>query len=253
MPNELIKAHLNLYAVLQNLEDLVRLDDEMALLVRDWNISIQFSVHGGPTATLSFAGGLCRHEIGAISNPTVKLYFLSPGHLNSMFGGKGTPIPLKGFGKLGFMQKDFPKLTDRLEYYLKPDAERLADEKYVRINTILTLNTAMCAVKVLAALEPLSKKIAAHIPRGTLQVEVMPEGPWVSACFGTEGITIKKSVEDKPSAKMTFRNMSVANALLAGKLDAFLAVAQGDVILEGQLPIIDNVNLILDRVPAYLS
>jgi hypothetical protein len=45
----------------------------------------------------------------------------------------------------------------------------------------------------------------------------------------------------------------VANALLAGKLDAFLAVASGDVLLQGQLPLIDGVNLILDRVPAYLG
>jgi hypothetical protein len=52
---------------------------------------------------------------------------------------------------------------------------------------------------------------------------------------------------------MVFKDLPAANAMLTGRLNAFLAVAQGDVILQGQLPIIDNVNLILDRVPAYLT
>ncbi len=168
MADELIKAHLNLNAVLQNLEDLIRLDEEMAQLTRDWNIAIQFAVRNGPAAALTFSGGSCRHQVGIHANPTVKLYFLSPGHLNAMFDGKGTPIPLKGFTRLGFMQKDFARLTDRLGYYLKPEPERLADEKYVRINTILTLNTAIHAVRELALLEPLSRRISAQIPRGAL-------------------------------------------------------------------------------------
>ncbi len=54
-------------------------------------------------------------------------------------------------------------------------------------------------------------------------------------------------------AKMAFKNLRVVNALLNGKLDGFLAVANGDVVLQGQLPMIDNLNLILDRVPRYLS
>lgn len=253
MADDLIKAHLNLYAVLQNLEDLVQLDAEMAQLARDWDITIQFAVRNGPAASLAFKNGTCRHQIGMHPSPTVKLFFLSPGHLNAMFDGKGMPIPLKGFSRLGFMQKDFAKLTERLEYYLKPDEKRLADPIYVRINTILTLNTAIHAVRELAMLEPSSKRIAASIPRGTLQAGVLPDGPNVNIRFETGGITVRKGVAEKPSAKMVFKDLATANALLTGRLDAFLAVAQGDVALLGQLPIIDNMNLILDRVPAYLS
>ena len=54
-------------------------------------------------------------------------------------------------------------------------------------------------------------------------------------------------------AKMAFKNLQVANALLTGKMDGFLAVANGDVVLLGQLPMVDNLNLILDRVPRYLA
>jgi hypothetical protein len=253
MTKDLIKAHLNLCAVLQNLEDLVKLDGEMARLVHDWDVVVQFSVRNGPAASVTFKNGNCTHEVGRHPNPTIKLYFISPAHLNSMFDGKGTPIVLRGLTRIGFLKKDFTQLTERLSYYLKPDNNRLADEGYVKINTILTLNTAVHAAKELATLEPSSKRIAAETPHGTFQLEVLPDGPFACITLNADGISVRKGKCDAPMAKMVFKDLPAANAMLTGRLNAFLAVAQGDVILQGQLPIIDNVNLILDRVPAYLT
>lgn len=253
MNTDLIKAHLNLYAVLQNLEDLVRLDAEMAVLTRGWNVAIQFSVWNGPAAHVAFANGACTHGVGAHPRPSIKLLFTSPGHLNAMFDGKGTPIPLKGFTRLGFLKNDFSRLTDRMAYYLKPDPARLADANYMRINTILTLHTAVYAVRELALLEPISQRIASHIPSGALQVDVLPDGPAMHLTFAKGTVTVAKRAAENPTARMTFRSLAVANALLANQLDPFLAVAQADVMLEGLLPIIDNFNLILDRVPVYLA
>ena len=56
----LVKAHLNLYAVLPNLEDLIRHDPEAAALARKWNTRVQFSVRDGPAACVEFTGGACR-------------------------------------------------------------------------------------------------------------------------------------------------------------------------------------------------
>jgi hypothetical protein len=253
MNDQLIKAHLNLYAVLQNLEDVVRLDAGMAELTKRWDVAIQFMVWNGPAAHLEFKNGTCRHGIGAHPHPRIKLFFTSPQHLNRMFDGKATPIPLKGFTRLGFLQKEFSKLTDRLTYYLKPENGLAPDEPYLKINTILTLYTAMYAVRELARLEPVSRTVASRIPAGGFQVEVLPDGPHIHMRFGKDDITVTKGVVDNPMARMTFRNLDVAHELLNNKLDAFLAVAQGDVMLQGQLPIIDNVNLILDRVALYLK
>jgi len=80
---------------------------------------------------------------------TVTLWFTSPAHLNRMFDGSGTPIPLRGFGKLGFMQKEFTQLSDRLAHYLKPTPELLGDPDYLAMNTRLMLTTAAFAVPIL--------------------------------------------------------------------------------------------------------
>ena len=154
MSYEIVKAHLNLYAVLQNLEDLVKYDDEMARFTKDWNISIQFSVLKGPKACVEFKNGNCTLHKGEIPNPTVKLLFLSPSHLNKMMDGNGTPIPLKGFTKLPFLSGDFTKLTDRLEYYLKPTDEALKDSAYLELNTRLTLNTAVFGIREIGWASP---------------------------------------------------------------------------------------------------
>lgn len=249
----MIKAYLNLHAVLQNLEDLVKLDAQMAQLIKDWELTVEFSVRDGPSAFVEFKNGVCRHGTTAHENPTVRLYFTSAAHLNRMFDGKATPIPLKGFLRLGFLKREFAQLTERLTYYLRPELGKPDDKSYLKLNAILTLQTALYAAKVLAMLEPTSKKIAAHIPAGVLEVEVLPAGPCLHLTFDQGGVSIAKGATKCPMAKMVFKDFRVVNALLTGKLDGFLAVANGDVVLQGQLPMVDNLNLILDRVPRYLA
>ncbi len=253
MGSDLIKGRLNLYAVLQVLDVLVELDSEMAALTKAWDISIQFSVRKGPAAHVAFKDGECKYGRGYHPNPSVKLYFVSPKHLNAMFDGKASPIPLKGFGRLGFLKGEFSRLTDRLAFYLKPGKGRSDDEQYRRVSTTLTLYTAAYAVPELAGLDPTCKQIAARIPRGALEFAVLPDGPYAHIVFGNKEITAGKGPVEKPMARMTLRNMQVASDLFAGRMDAFMAVADGDVMLHGQIPMIDNTNLILDRVAAYLS
>lgn len=248
----LIKAHLNLYAVLQNLEDLVKLDSESAALTKDWDIVIQFVVRRGPAAWVEFKGGVCRHGIGVHTNPAVKLYFLTPAHLNKMFDGKGNPIPLKGFSKLSFLAREFSKLTQRLEFYLKPKDGAALDPGFKRINTTLTLFTATHAVRELAQLDATCAKVASHTPKGILQISVLPDGPDVSLTVQPGTWQVTKGKTGSPTATMTFQDMDVAHALLNNQLDSFQAVGEGKVMLRGMLPIIDNVGLILDRVAGYL-
>jgi hypothetical protein len=253
MSDALIKAHLNLCAVLQNLEELVRLDPEMAILTKSWDLSIQFSVAGGPAAYVGFTGGICTHGLGRHPSPSVKLFFFSPGHCNKMFDGKGNPVPLKGFTKLGFLSKQFSKLTDRLSYYLKPGAGMLDDPAFRDINTALSLYTGVYAVKVLAEHEPLCKGIAAGMPQGTLAIRVQNGGPAAWLNYGPEGITAGKGIAEAPLAAMTFTDMTAAHEVLSGKLDSMQAIGLGKLALSGMLPLVENTGLILDRVEGWLQ
>jgi len=253
MTTELLKANLNLYAVLKNLEDLVRYDEEMAAMAKNWNLSIQFIVKGGPKAHVTFKNGSCRVERGLLKLPSVALLFTSPEHLNRMFDGKGNPIPIKGFTRLGFMTKKFPKLTEKLEHYLKPNDELLKDQKYLQMNTRLTLNTAAWAVKELSLLDPPSMACAQNVRDGTVLLKVLPDGPAVHIRAFNGQLEPGKGDVERPMARMLMRNQEVANAFLNGKMDTFAAVVSGDVAIRGQVSMLDNLAIILDRIPFFLN
>ena len=248
-----IKANLNLHAVLQNLEDLVAHDPQAARLTKDWRISIQFSVRKGPQAFVAFENGRCRVGPGNHPSPSVRLFFTSPEHLNKMMDGKANPIPLRGFTRLGFLSKEFPKATDRLEYFLKPTPELLADSDYLALNTRMTLNTAAFCVPYLARLDPLARDISHHIQDGTVLIKVLPDGPAVSIRFAGGRIEAQKAEAQTPMAVLSLKDIGVANDFFNGKLDLFTAVAMGDVIIKGQTPMLDALGLILDRIPVYLN
>ncbi|GAB6094711.1 hypothetical protein JCM14469_09630 [Desulfatiferula olefinivorans] len=253
MSDAFVKANLNLYAVLRNLEDLPGLDPSVAAAIRTWDISIQFTVMRGPKGYLVFKNGACSFGEGVHPSPDVRLFFTSPAHFNKMMDGKSSPIPLKGLTRLKFLMKDFPKVTDRLEHYLKPDAEKMKDPAYMKINTTFTLNTAVFAVKELAVHDPVGKLNAAHIMNGTVLFDVQPDGPQVFLTFHDGDIFATKGRPDKPLALMQFRDLQSANDLLNNVSDPFTAVAGGDVLLRGRIAMIDAINQILDRVPHYLS
>ena len=253
MLDELIKSNLNLYAILKNLEDLVAYDKETAELAKNWNVSIQFSVKNGPQAYIDFKNGVCNVGRGKFKSPSVILYFTSPAHLNKMFDGKANPIPLKGFTKLGFLQKEFPKATDRLSYFLKPTDELLKDEEYLKLNTRFTLTVAAFATRELAQYDPLSQLSASHMGEGTVMMRVLPNGPAVSITVKDKALYPVKGMAENPMAFITMKDYKVANDFLNGKVDAFTAITAGDIVMYGQIPLVDNLSLILDRIAHYVS
>lgn len=252
MDPELVKANLNLYAVLKNLEDLCEFDKEMKELTANWNISIQFNVRKGPCAWVSFSNGKCAVSRGKIKKPSIVLFFISPKHLNRMFDGNANPIPLKGFTKLGFLTKEFPKLTDRLSYYLKPTDELIKDKKYFKMNTRLTLNTAAFAVPEIAEGDPVGAKVASKIPDGTVEIKIFPRFHSVNITFHKGKAFACKGNGENVMALMEMKNLEVAGDFLNGRSDPFTAIASGDVSIRGIVPMLDNMSILLDRVQHYL-
>ncbi|MDA8403672.1 MAG: hypothetical protein M0Z56_05680 [Desulfobacteraceae bacterium] len=248
-----VKACLNLHAVLKNLEDLVIFDPEAAAIVKEWDISIQFSVLAGPKAWISFKDGKCRVEAGEKTGPTVRLFFVGSAHLNKMMDGKGFPIPLKGFANLGFLSKDFAKVTERLEYFLKPTDALLAAPDYLAMNTRLSLNIAAYAIKEIGLNDDTGKLVAGRVPNGTVVMKILPEGPAVHIEFKDGDIIPGKGEVNHPQACMLMKDMAVANAFMNNKMDTFSAIATGEVEIRGQIPMLDALSLILDRIPVYLA
>ncbi len=249
---EKIKAGVNLYAVIKNIEQLVILDPEIKELVKSWNISIEFRVKNGPVASVKFHDGKCEVIKGKFSKTNVVLFFMSEAHLNKMFDGNANPIPLKGFTKLGFLDKEFSKVTDKLEYYLKPTPELLSDPNYLNINTIFTLTTAMNALPVVMKYDPKSKLTGSHLTKGSLFINV-ENGP--SAFVNTDANYIEVAVGNSETAtcEMTIKNISIANKFFSGEVDIFSALAKQDIKIVGQTYLLDNIGLILDRIPIYVN
>ena len=251
--NELLKARLNLCAVLRNLEDLPELDADAADMIRTWRLAVCFSVHGGPAATLEFSEGRCRYYAACPPHPDVKLFFLSPSHLNGMFAGDANPVPLKGLSKLRFLKHEFIPLTRRLEYFLRPAPETLAESAGLRAHALLTLLTGVFSVPHLAALDSIAAEIAAATPCGSLQFVVDSEGPIAHLMYDGDRVEAQKGPLDRPSALMWFADWPSAYRVLSGRLDAFTAAGKGLLRLDGTIPLIDNTCRIMDRAAGYLA
>jgi len=253
MQDNLVKAHLNLHAVLPNLEELVEFDPEMTRLVGSWGVTVEFSVRQGPHAHISIHNGQCRVGRGPADRTDVKLWFKSPQHLNAMFDGKANPVPVKGFTRLGFMSNEFGKLTDRLEHYLRASDDVLADERVFAFVTRCMLYTAILGLAELAERDPAVSDLAAHTPNGTAEFKILPDGPAVHLTHRDGRFTAGKGPAEAPNVKMHFRDVRVCNDLLNGRMDAFAALGRGDVAITGFLPLADQLNAMLEYLEPYLK
>ncbi len=250
MVDQLVKANINLHAVLRNLEDLCELDSEMNEMIKDKDIAIQFIVKNGPRAHVSFSNGQVSYSRGN-KRSDIKLYFRSPKHLNDMFDDKANPIPLKGFLKIKFLTNQFTKLTDQLAYYLKPTDKLLENPYYFKMNAYLTAYTAFHALAEIGNHDRIGKLNASRIPDGIIFVEVM-NGPAVQLSVDHGVLTVSKQTTKTPRASMVFKNLEVASGILNGQLDTYTCLGSGDFEVRGYLPMIDNMNKLLIQVPNFL-
>ncbi|MCR5149980.1 MAG: hypothetical protein K6B52_01990 [Clostridiales bacterium] len=245
-------AYINMYAVLGALENLCELAPEAReALTNKKPISIGFEVKDGPSATITFANGLCRMEQGC-KKCNVKLPFSSCEKFNGLIDGTVTPIPSKGFTHIGFLLKDFTKLTDILNKYLRPSEEDLKDPEFFRINTALTLNVIGVAIAQVGNKDEIGKFSADHIVDGSVMMAIK-DGPAVEIACKDHHLLCYKKRPDTYRSSMVFDSYETANALFAGTVNALACIGTGKIEMHGQINMIDNINRILDRVALYLA
>lgn len=245
-------AAINLFAVLRNIESLIAMDEQVAALIQDTELALSFSVAGLPKLGLHMKNGQCKAAVGKLGPVDVNLYFPSPKAFNKLIDGKGFPIPTKGFLKLGFMTSTFPKITDALTRYLRPSEKDLEDDVFREKSTILTAYTAFYALAEIARYDAVGQQIAARIQEGALAItagEKMALGIYSKA----GQLETQLGMPEAPLAFMHFAEVKVLDGILRGTLDSYACIGRGLLSIQGQIPMVDNLNKLLALVPSYLE
>lgn len=245
-------AYINLYAVLGSLESLCELDPEAKKIVsRQKPVSVGFEVKDGPSATLVFGRGRCVLKEGC-ADCTIKLPFSSCEKFNGLIDGTVTPIPRKGFLHLGFLLKDFVKLTDILTRYLKASPEDLADPEFKKKSTILMFYVIVSALSQIGNEDPIGRFSASNIVDGVIQLSIHG-GPCAGIRVRSHHMETVKRRPKNPRALMEFGSMELARDLFDGRVNSVACVGAGDIRMGGMISMVDNVNRLLDRVSLYLA
>ncbi len=254
--NALLQSCIYLKAVLPLMEDLVAYDEEAAAAIAGENLVLQFEVKGGPIAHLDIGGGKIRHGIGPHPRPDVRLTFKSPELLNRLFEGEDVrPGIRKGFTHIGFLTKKFPRLSERLSYHLEGEGQKAQGPEADRFLVTLGLHAMLAGMATVANDDPLLAETAAETPQGTLLVKVLPDGPFgsVAKVAGGEFISTFGQPVAHPNAVMEFDDLSVARRLIEGRLSAVVAIGTGEVRIRGNLPLVEKINIFLNRFSKLMA
>jgi hypothetical protein len=274
-------AYINMYGLLGALEDLCRFSKEAGELAlaggKPGSLTVGFTVKQGPAMTLCFSGGLCTVRIG--EGPCdIRLPFGSCEKFNGLIDGTVTPIPSKGFTRIGFLTKNFTGLTKILEAYLRPAPEALADPVFFRASTTIMFFLIAQAMAQIGNHDEIGRFSASNIPDATVLLSVAGDGSPPEARTGegrqaaaqqaaaqqaaalSVAITVRdhrfslsRTVPEQYHAVMEFGSMALARQLFDGQVSAIGCIGQGLISLRGNIGILDNINRILDRVALYLA
>ena len=245
-------AYINMFAVLGSLENLCKLDEQAKNILSGTKpVSIGFDVKDGPKATLNFEDGECLLTEGC-SDCDIRLPFSSPEKFNGLIDGTVTPVPTKGFAKIGFLLKTFVPLTNRLSEVLQPSEEALQDPAFFELNTRMTFYVVTVAISQLGNHDPISTFSAQNIEDGEILMSIKG-GPKAIIRSENHVLTTFKDSEGKPRSVMEFGSMQLANDLFNDRVNSLACIGDGSITMKGMISMLDNMNRILDRVGMYLA
>lgn len=244
-------AYINLHAVLGSIPYLCELDARAKELIKNEKVSLGFRVKGGPSGALCFAAGKAWFA-EECDSCNIILPFSSPEKFNGMIDGTVTPIPSKGFTRIGFLLKRFMPLTDILSSYLRADEKALADPVFFEKSTLLMFRLIANAIAQIGNADAIGKASASYIVDGTIKLAIGDDH-----VIGIEAkdhvLRVLPEMPEKFSSFMRFEDINLARDLFDGRVNAVAAVGEGKVRIGGMISQVDNVNRILDRVALYLA
>ena len=250
-------AWINMHGILGCLEDLCRFSPEAQALATGKLAAVSFAVKDGPSMTLRFKDGSCTVEPGD-APCDIRLPFSSHEKFNGMIDGTVTPIPSKGFTRIGFLTKNFIGLTKILETYLRAKPEDLAHPADAAKNDFFEASTVIMFHLIARAVS----QIGNHDKIGRFSASNMVDGTAVLSIGGTvqAAITVKdhqlttgRTIPEHYHAIMEFADLKLARNVFDGKVSTLGCVGNGLISMRGNLSMLDNINRILDRVALYLA
>ena len=244
-------AYINLYAVLGSIPRLCELDERARELIKNEKVSLGFRVKGGPSGALCFADGRAWFA-EECDSCNIILPFSSPEKFNGMIDGTVTPIPSKGFARLGFLLKKFMPLTDILSSYLRADEKAIEDPVFFEKSTLLMFHLIANAIAQIGNVDMIGQASASYIVDGTIKLAIGDDH-----VLGIEAkdhvLRVLKETPKNFSSFMRFEDIKLARDLFDGRVNAVAAVGEGKVRIGGMISQVDNINRILDRVALYLA
>ena len=245
-------AYINMFAILGALEELCRMDEQaQKLLPKDKAIALLLEVKNGPVATFTFGGGKCVMKEGK-GDCDIRIPFSSCQKFNDMINGVSTPIPSKGFTKIGFLTKHFIKLTDILSSYLRADKAALSEESFFLKSTELMLYVIGASIAQIGNHDSVGSFSASNIVDGTVTLSIK-DGPGVTIVAKDHHLSAVKERLPQPKAVMEFESIHLARQLFDGEVNAMNCIGKKQIRVSGMISMLDNVNRILDRVSVYLA
>lgn len=250
-----VLAAVNLHAVLGALPRLAEVAPEASGLVAGLPqpVVLTLRVVGGDTLGLVFARDGVRRTDGDLPDAAkAALVFRSPGHLNAVLDGRGSPLPLAGPAGLRFLTRVFTPLSDLLGRYLRPSDTDLADPAFADAHRTMLLEVAVGAIAIVANRDRSGRFSAGQMTDGDLDIAV---GDALRHRLRVrDHILSRVPVTDAaPRAVFRFADLQTAGDVLAGRESALACVGDGRIAIRGYIPLVDNTSRILDRVGHYLG
>jgi len=245
-------AYINLYAILGALKYLCEESAEARAILGDSRVDLGIAVKNGPEAMLRFEDGSVRVLQGT-DGCDILLRFGSPEKFNGMIDGTVTPIPSKGFTKIGFLLKKFTKLTDLLSAYLRPSPEELEDGEFFRISTTLMFHVILESVAQIGNHDKFGRFSAGWTVDGNVRLAILPDGVEGYISVKDHKLTAVHGKAQEVMSSMEFIGMKNARALFDGEMGSFPLICDGKLLMKGMISQLDNINRILDRVAVYLA
>ena len=244
-------AYINLFAVLGTLPYLCETDEEALGLIKNKNVTIGIKVKNGPEGRLVFKDSRCEVLEGA--DPCdIKLSLPSPEKFNAMIDGTYTPIPTKGFTKIGFLTKNFMRLTDILTKYLRADKKDLEDPDFFDKSTRLMFHLILSAIAQIGNRDKVGRASASYITDGCVRLSA-GDDIYLAVEAKDHKLTARHSAPETFTSYMAFESIEIARQLFDGNINAIAAVGTGKIRVGGMISQVDNINRILDRVALYLA